>query len=89
MRRERLEMRVKCKSIWRGLASVGEHIIEEAKFKSEDLIIESGKEEMTIPFFKLGKFFSYGKGKEYPHKDGRPGTYKLKYIKWEPDSEQT
>ena len=82
-------MRVVCKSLFGDKASVGSHIVDDARKAGEDICIEHKGKVMTIPNYKLARFYSYGKPKRYPHKNGREGTYELLYIKFEEDQDGT
>jgi len=79
---------IKCKSLFNGHASVGSHILDEARAKGDDLTIIHKDKKMSLRSFMLGKFFTYGKGRQYPHKDGRSGFYTLKYIKFVADEKE-
>lgn len=76
-------MDIICKSLFKGAASIGSHILEEAKAKNETIVIKHDGMSMTVPPYKFGKFFTMG-NKKYPHKNGS-GFYTLHYIKYEGD----
>ena len=81
-------MIVRCKSLFKDNASMGSHLYEQAVEKKDTIYIDHDHKIMTIPPEKYNKFFEMGK-KEYPHTDGREGTYTLKYIKFIPDEGET
>jgi len=78
---------VKCKSLFRGNASVGSHIIDHCAEKKIPLKIQVGKCVMTVPLNEFDKFFTFGggPGKKYIDQQGG-GYYTLKYIKFKEDS---
>ena len=78
-------MRVKINRLYRGVASIRDHQIAEAKQKHEDLIINCNGEKMTVSYADLDKgttnnflFISRIDGKQY----------KLIDFVWNPDSKQ-
>jgi len=79
---------ITCKSLWKGNASVGTHILEALKTKGETFKIRHKKWYMTIDPIEHYKFWNVPKPKKYPHTDGRSGYYTLKYIKFKSDEEQ-
>ena len=81
---------ITCKSLWKGNASIGTHILEAFKSKGETFAIRHKKDLMTIDPIEHYKFFQLGKNpKKFPHTDGRSGFYTLKYINWIADEKET
>ena len=79
---------ITCKSLWKGNASIGTHILEKLKAKNETFAIRHKKNLMTIDPIEHYKFWNVPKPKQYPHTDGRSGFYTLKYIKFKADEKQ-
>jgi len=77
-------MEINCKSLFKGNASIGSQFLDEATKTGEDIVIIHKKKKMTVRDFMFFKFFEMGK-RSYRHKDGRPGSYRLKYIQWKAD----
>ena len=50
-------IRVKCKSLFKGNASVGSHIVDACRKNNEDIEIEHKGKIMTVRSFMFHKFF--------------------------------
>lgn len=74
-------LKVTCKSLFNGNASIGTHVLQEAKATNQSIMIRHKGLDMEVRPFMFGKFFKMG-NKTYPHKSGL-GTYTLQYIKFE------
>ena len=78
---------VKCKSVFKGNASVGSHVVKHCEEKKIPIKIQVGKSIMTVQPNEFHKFFTFGSGLGKRYKDTNGGEdYYLKYIRFKEDS---